>query len=85
MPSIIDALKEDDVLMITTDHGSDPTTPGTDHTREFIPILIHGRNLGTPNNIGVRKTFADIGTSIAEYLNLDQVLCGKSFLKDISK
>ena len=83
MPSIIDALKEDDVLMITADHGCDPTTSGTDHTREFIPILVHGRNLGIPGYIGVRSTFADIGASIAEYLDLDQVLCGKSFWKDI--
>ncbi len=85
LPNIIDALKEDDVLMITADHGCDPTTPGTDHTREFIPILVHGRNLGSPNNIGIRMTFADIGASIAEYLDLDQVLCGKSFWKDICK
>ena len=85
LPEIIEALQKDDILIITADHGCDPTTSGTDHTREFVPILVYGRNLGTPGNLGVRSTFADIGASIVEYLNLDNVLCGKSFWKDICK
>ena len=85
LPEIIEALQKDDILIITADHGCDPTTSGTDHTREFVPILVYGRNLGTPGNLGVRSTFADIGASIVEYLNLDNVLSGKSFWKDICK
>ncbi|MBB3696303.1 phosphopentomutase [Flammeovirga yaeyamensis] len=67
LPEIMDAMKEDDVLIITADHGNDPIFKGTDHTREHIPILVYGKKV-KPVNIGFRNTFADIGTTIEELL-----------------
>ena len=64
LPEIMNSLNDDDILMITADHGNDPTFKGSDHTREMIPILIYGKNIKKGVNIGVRNTFADIGSSI---------------------
>lgn len=69
LPEIMDAMNEDDILIINSDHGCDPTFRGTDHTREYIPILIYGKKL-KPFNAGVRNTFADIGATIAGYLGV---------------
>lgn len=82
LPEIIDKLKEDDILIITADHGCDPTTPGTDHTREHIPILVYGKNIKKNVNLGIRKTFSDIAATIAEYFGVE-FLNGTSFMKDI--
>ena len=60
-------MTEEDILIINADHGCDPTFKGTDHTREYIPILIYGENV-TPYNFGTRNSFADIGQTVAEYL-----------------
>ncbi|NLR92537.1 phosphopentomutase [Flammeovirga agarivorans] len=67
LPEITSAMGDDDVLIITADHGNDPIFKGTDHTREHIPILVYGKKV-KPVNIGFRSTFADIGTTIEELL-----------------
>ena len=72
-------LREDDVLIITADHGCDPTTESTDHSREYIPILVYGNKVKKGVNIGVRKSFTDIGKTILDYLDVDNSLDGESF------
>ena len=68
LPEIQNNLKEDEILIITADHGNDPTFKGTDHTREYIPILIYGKKVKKNVNIGTRKTFADIAATVEEIL-----------------
>ncbi|MEO5806244.1 phosphopentomutase [Devosia sp.] len=79
LPELIAAMQPDDLLVLTSDHGNDPTWPGTDHTREQTPILLFSPSL-TPGEIGIRSTFADIGESIAHWLGLPPGHHGKSFL-----
>ena len=83
LPEIMNSLDDDDVLIITADHGNDPTFTGSDHTREMIPILIYGKNIKKGVNIGVRNTFADIGSSICSLLELSPTEYGKSFTSEI--
>lgn len=79
LPEILGGLKADDLLIITADHGCDPTTSSTDHSREYIPLLVYGG--GTePRDIGVRTSFTDIGKSILHYLGITNDLPGQSFL-----
>lgn len=85
LPNIINGMKEEDILIITADHGCDPTIEGTDHTREFVPLLVFGHKIKQNNDLGTRKSFADIGQTVAEYFNLPPLLIGRSFLKDILK
>ncbi|MCQ1060586.1 phosphopentomutase [Photobacterium sp. DNB23_23_1] len=79
LPEIIELLQEDDVLILTADHGCDPTWPGTDHTREHIPVLVSGPKIAA-GSLGRRETFADIGQSLAEYFGTSDMEYGKSFL-----
>lgn len=79
LPELDAILKPNDIVVITADHGCDPTFAGTDHTREHVPVLVYGKNLES-NFIGRRDTFADIGQSIASYLNIEALSCGVSFL-----
>lgn len=79
LPEIIDNLKEDEILIITADHGCDPTTVSTDHSREYVPILVYGNKIKKGINIGTRKTFADIGATILELLGLEGLKNGESF------
>jgi phosphopentomutase len=79
IPEILDALGDDDVLVLTADHGNDPTTPSTDHSREYVPILIAGAPVRRNANIGVRETFADLGATIADVLGAQAPPCGTSF------
>ena len=83
LPEIVDALNEDDILVITADHGNDPTFPGTDHTREHIPILIAGAAVNAGVNIGVRSTFADLAATIADIFDVQAPLHGESFKANI--
>lgn len=84
VPDLIDALKDDDVLIFTADHGNDPTIKeNTDHTREYIPILVYGKNIKRGVDIGTRKSFADIGATIAEMLRVKSTNWGESFHKTI--
>ena len=76
--------KDGDVLMITADHGCDPSTPSTDHSREFVPLLVYGNNVVKGANLGTRESFSDIGKTIAEAFGVDNLLDGKSFLNDIT-
>ena len=79
MPEIMDALTDDDVLVITADHGNDPTTPSTDHSREYVPILITGKPVRHQVHIGVRETFADLAATIADILGVKPPPQGVSF------
>jgi phosphopentomutase len=83
MPEIMDALAEDDVLVITADHGNDPTTPSTDHSREYVPILITGKPVRYQVHIGVRETFADLAATIADILGVKPPAEGTSFKSQI--
>lgn len=79
IPEILHGMNEEDLLIITADHGCDPTTESTDHSREYIPILAYGRGV-SPKDIGVRTSFTDIGKTILDYLEIPNSLHGKSFL-----
>ncbi len=83
LPEILEKLKDDDILMITADHGCDPVTPSTDHSREYIPLVMYGKKLKHGINLGTRDSFADIGATILDYFGLDITIDGKSFLKEI--
>ena len=83
VPEIIDSLKDDDILFITADHGNDPTAPGTDHTREYVPLLVYGKNIKRGVNLGVRSTFSDIAKTICDILNVKDTGNGTSFKNDI--
>lgn len=85
LPELCAALKKGDILLITADHGCDPTTPGTDHTREYIPIVVTGAPVKAGADIGTRASFADIGASVYEYLTGGVWASGKSFLSEILK
>jgi len=78
LPEIYAALRSEDMLIITADHGCDPTRPGTDHTREYVPLLVGGPTLKKGVNLGVRSTFADLGATVAEYLETEPIANGKS-------
>lgn len=80
----VKTLKKDDVLMITADHGCDPITPSTDHSREYVPLIVYGENI-KPINLVTRKSFADIGKTILDIFNLDAEISGESFKNDIVK
>ena len=85
LPEIINQLTDDDILFITADHGNDPTTPSTDHSREYVPIIAYGKNVRQGVNLGVRESFADLGQTIAEYFSLPELKNGTSFYKEIKK
>lgn len=82
LEEIYSKLRDEDMLIITADHGCDPTMPGTDHSREYIPILAYGKKVKPGVNIGTRKTFTDIGKTILDYLDIKNDLNGESF-KDL--
>ena len=79
LSEILNSLGNDDLLIITADHGCDPTVPGTDHTREMVPVLMYGKALKN-GNLGVRKTFADVGATVSDWLELGQPIAGTSLL-----
>ena len=83
LPRILEAMRDDDILFITADHGCDPTFPGTDHTREYVPLLVYGRHVQENVNLGIRETFADLAQTVSDYLGLPNVFEAKSFLNDI--
>ncbi|MGF7057032.1 phosphopentomutase [Brassicibacter mesophilus] len=86
LPEIISNLREDEVLMITADHGCDPTTESTDHSREYIPVLIYGDKIKKGVDIGTRESFTDIGKTIIEMLGIhDEKANGQSFANMIMK
>lgn len=83
LPGVLNALKDEDILIITADHGCDPSTPSTDHSREYVPMVAYGRQVKRGNNIGTRESYSDIAATILEYFSIEQQVAGKSFLNDI--
>ena len=85
VPRLLARLRPDDLVMLTADHGNDPTTPSTDHSREVVPVLVLGSGGGVrPVPLGTRRTFADLGQTVAEYFALPPLAAGTSFLRDVS-
>lgn len=83
LKEIQNLMKEDDILIITADHGCDPSTKSTDHSREYVPMLIFGEKIRAGVNLGTRNTFSDISASILEYLGIENSLEGTSFLQEV--
>ncbi|GAX61684.1 phosphopentomutase [Candidatus Scalindua japonica] len=83
LPELIDTLKPDDILIITADHGCDPTMPGTDHSREYVPLLVYGKKLNKPHSLGIRTSFTDVGATISEILLKQKLDNGKSFFAEL--
>ena len=83
VPGLIAKLKSDDLLVITADHGNDPTTPSTDHSREHVPLLLYGRRVQPGVNLGTRQSFADVGQTLADNFGVGPLRQGRSFLRDI--
>ena len=84
LAEFIQKLDENDLLILTADHGNDPTTPSTDHSREYVPVVCYGHLIKSGVNLGVRKTFADLQASLAEYFNVSKTEHGESFMPLIS-
>jgi phosphopentomutase len=80
---VTSAVREDDLLVITADHGNDPTTPSTDHSREYVPLLVCGPRVREETDLGTRATFADLGQTIASNFGVGPLANGVSFLEDI--
>ena len=85
LPEILNGLRDDDLLMITADHGCDPITPSTDHSREYTPWIIYGKSVKPGVNLGTLPTFADIAATVLEYFNVEQKVTGTSQLRNILK
>jgi phosphopentomutase len=84
LPRVLANLKKEDILIITADHGCDPSTPSTDHSREYTPLIVYGSNIKRGVNLGTRFTFSDIGSTILDYFNILPQIEGESFLQLIS-
>ena len=85
VPEIIRHMRGGDITMFVADHGVDPTTPSTDHSREYSPLLVFGDQIKRGVDLGVRKTFSDVAATIAEAFSLEPPPLGKSFLQDLLK
>jgi phosphopentomutase len=83
LPRLLAALHDDDVLVITADHGNDPTTPSTDHSREYVPLLMCGAQVKQGVNLGIRSSFSDLGATLAEYFGVAATPHGESFLAEV--
>lgn len=83
LPEILEAVSEEDLLIITADHGNDPTFPGTDHTREYVPLFVYSPRFKECGELELRKTFADIAATVAENFGVEAPPFGKSFLNDL--
>lgn len=85
LPEIYNEMNHEDILVLTADHGCDPTTPSTDHSREMVPLLVYGRSIKEGTNLGTRDSFSDLGETVLDYFNAKGRQVGKSFLKEITK
>ncbi|RFA37191.1 phosphopentomutase [Virgibacillus dokdonensis] len=85
LPEVLEKLRDNDLLIITADHGNDPTHHGTDHTREFVPLLVYHNGIQEGKELPIRETFADIGATIAENFEVSMPKHGTSFLNSIKK
>jgi phosphopentomutase len=83
LPAVLDGLRDSDLLVITADHGNDPTTPSTDHSREYVPLLMTGSRVRRGAAVGTRATFADLGQTLAQNFGVGPLAHGASFLEDI--
>ena len=83
LPDVLAALRASDLLVITADHGNDPTTPSTDHSREYVPILLTGAQVRANVDLGTRRTFADLGQTLADNFGVGPLAHGVSFLEQI--
>lgn len=81
--AVLDQLRDGDLLIITADHGNDPTTPSTDHSREHVPLLMAGRRVKAGVDVGTRSTFADLGQTLAANFSVGPLAHGTSFLEDV--
>ncbi len=84
IPEILENMLDDDLLIITADHGNDPTWKGTDHTREYTPLLVYSKNIKS-KDLKIRETFADIGQTIASNFDVEKQKIGTSFLEEIDE
>lgn len=83
LPEILDSVKEGEMLIITADHGNDPVHAGTDHTREYVPVLVYSPSFKSPGDIGVRGAYADLAATIADNFGIHGTDHGKSFLRQL--
>lgn len=83
LPKLIEHMRDDDLLVITADHGNDPTYKGTDHTREFVPMIAYHKNIKEGKTIPVRETFADLAMTICDNFETEKPSIGTSFLKEL--
>lgn len=83
LEDLLPMLEADDLLVINADHGCDPTTPGTDHTREYVPLLVYNKKMNQAVDLGTLDTFADVGQTLAEIFGLTKLKIGKSFLRQL--
>ena len=83
IPEIIEHMSDDDILFITADHGNDPTAPGTDHTREYVPVIAYGKKLKKGVDLGIRSSFADLGATVCDLLGVEGTGFGTSFKEEI--
>jgi phosphopentomutase len=81
---VLPRLRPNDVLVVTADHGNDPTTASTDHAREYVPLLVAGAHVRRGVDLGVRRTFADLGQTLAELFGVGRLAHGTSFLQEIT-
>jgi phosphopentomutase len=84
LPEVFAKMKEDDLLMVTADHGNDPVAPGTDHTREYVPLLVYSKSMTEGKELPLRETFADLGATVADNFNVKLPNYGKSFLNELN-
>jgi phosphopentomutase len=82
LPRLLAAVRDEDLVIFTADHGNDPTTPSTDHSREVVPVLVAGPRV-RPVPLGRRRTFADVGQTVADFLGVPPLLAGTSFLPEV--
>lgn len=85
IPEMLAAMQPEDIILFTADHGCDPTTASTDHSREYIPIFVWGDSVQAGTDIGIRGTFADIAATVAAFFGLQEWHVGKSFLQEITE
>ncbi len=84
MPEVLQALRANDALILTADHGCDPTTPSTDHSREYVPLLVYGPGLKSAVDLGTRTSFSDVGATIAEWLRVRPTIAGTGFANELA-
>ena len=83
LPAVMNRMRPEDLLIICADHGNDPVHSGWNHTREYVPLLVYGKKVKQNINLGILDSFADVGASICDYLQIPGMGTGKSFLSRI--